>query len=99
MDLAARADEGYAMSWAVTHYSPESQGFLGRFSFGPSRDKIPSFLMGHKTAVFATKREAQAAIREHYGYIAKRKDLRKAPHNWRVPKPVKVDVIVKAAYR
>ena len=40
--------------------------------------------------IFKTKREAMAYIKEKYGYIAKRADLRAAPHYWRMPKPVKV---------
>lgn len=38
--------------------------------------------------LFKTKREASAWIKERYGYIAKRKDLRTPPHSWRMPKPV-----------
>jgi len=40
--------------------------------------------------LFSTKRECQAFIKDKYGYIATRKDLRSPPHNWRMPKPVKV---------
>ncbi len=40
--------------------------------------------------IFKTKRECQVWIKEHYGYIAKSPDLRTAPHNWRMPKPVRV---------
>lgn len=42
--------------------------------------------------LFRTKKAANEFIREHYGYIAKRKDLRSAPHNWRMPKAVLVGV-------
>lgn len=38
--------------------------------------------------LFKTKREASLWIRKEYGYIAKRKDLRTAPHYWRMPQPV-----------
>lgn len=40
--------------------------------------------------IFRTKRECQSWIKERYGYIAKRKDLRTAPHHWRMPKAVRV---------
>jgi len=45
--------------------------------------------------LFRTKKDAKEFIREHYGYIAKRGDLRVAPHNWRTPQAVKVNVILK----
>ena len=49
---------------------------------------------GMLPAVFATKRAAQEFIKRHYGYLAKRQDLRREPHCWRVPKPVRVTVTV-----
>lgn len=42
--------------------------------------------------LFITRRECQAYIRERYGYIAKRKDLRIEPHCWRVPTAVRVEL-------
>src|SRR5579859_2723074 len=41
---------------------------------------------------FDTKNACQAYITEKWGYIARRDDLRREPHCWRVPKPVKVIV-------
>lgn len=40
--------------------------------------------------LFKTRREARYYIKREYGYIAKRKDLREDPHNWRMPKVVKI---------
>lgn len=42
--------------------------------------------------LFRTRRECRAWIRKHYGYIAARKDLRDAPHHWRIPRAVRVKV-------
>jgi len=42
--------------------------------------------------LFRTKRECLAFIRERYGYIRRRPDLRRPPHNWRMPKPVRVTI-------
>jgi hypothetical protein len=42
--------------------------------------------------LFRTQREANEWIRQKYGYIAKRKDLRAEPHGWRMPKPVQVTI-------
>lgn len=44
--------------------------------------------------MFVTKREIKAYIKEKYGYIATRKDLRVEPHCWRVPKPIKLKISV-----
>ena len=40
--------------------------------------------------LFLTRAEAKAWIDKKYGYIRTRKDLRSAPHCWRVPVPVRV---------
>lgn len=40
-----------------------------------------------------TKREAGEWIEEHYGYLRNRPDLRAEPHGWRMPRPVRVDVV------
>ena len=44
-------------------------------------------------ALFRTRRECRDFIRENYGYIEHRDDLRSEPHGWRLPKAVKVLVI------
>ncbi len=41
--------------------------------------------------LFRTKQECRLWIKEKYGYIKYRKDLREYPHGWRLPKPVKVE--------
>ena len=42
--------------------------------------------------LFRTRKEAVAFREETFGYIRKRKDLRSAPHFWRMPKLIKVTV-------
>lgn len=42
--------------------------------------------------IFATKKEAQAYAQRQYGYIKTRPDLRREPHGWRMPKPVRVRI-------
>jgi len=44
-------------------------------------------------ALFRTRRECRTFIKERYGYIAERKDLREEPHGWRLPQAVKVEII------
>jgi hypothetical protein len=46
-------------------------------------------------ALFHTRAEARAWIKERYGYIASRSDLRAEPHGWKVPMPVRVQVDLK----
>ena len=45
--------------------------------------------------LFHTRREARAWIEENYGYIKTRPDLRAHPHNWRLPRAIRVAVILK----
>ena len=44
-------------------------------------------------ALFRTRRECRDYIKDRYGYIAERQDLRDEPHGWRMPQTVKVKVI------
>ena len=46
------------------------------------------------TMTFRTKREAAAFIKQQFGYIAERPDLRSGPHGWKMPRPVKVRITV-----
>jgi len=43
-------------------------------------------------ALFDTRQEARAWVKEHYGYIANRPDLQIEPHGWKVPKVFKVRI-------
>ena len=42
--------------------------------------------------LFRTRREAREEIKKRWGYIARRPDLRKEPHGWKMPVPMKVTV-------
>lgn len=42
--------------------------------------------------LFRTRRECREYIERKFGYIRDRKDLRREPCCWRVPKPVRVEV-------
>lgn len=55
--------------------------------------KAPKIEHGQVVQLFRTRRECRDWIRYEYGYLA-RSDLRKEPHCWRVPKPVRVTVTV-----
>ena len=49
--------------------------------------------------LFWTRREAMAYIQSEYGYIKDRADLREEPHGWRLPRAVKVSVVLKESHR
>ncbi len=44
-------------------------------------------------ALFRTRRECRTYIKDRYGYIAERPDLRSEPHGWRIPQAVKVEIV------
>ena len=44
-------------------------------------------------ALFHTRRACREYINDKYGYIKTRPDLRTEPHGWRMPQPVKVEVV------
>jgi hypothetical protein len=70
-----------------------------------------NFLDGHKAhlclfdwrkptpfnLLFKTRRECEAYIKGEWGYIARRNDLKREPHCWRVPKAVRVKVTIQEA--
>ena len=43
-------------------------------------------------ALFRTRRECRVFIKDKYGYIASRPDLRAEPHGWRMPQAMKVKI-------
>jgi len=46
------------------------------------------------TPLFHTRRECRRYIEERYGYIRQRPDLRAEPHGWRMPRAVRVLVLI-----
>ncbi len=44
-------------------------------------------------ALFRTRKECRAWIKETYGYIAGRPDLQDEPHGWRMPQAIKVIIL------
>lgn len=52
-----------------------------------------------KPLIFQRRSEARAYAAENFGYIKKRKDLRTAPHWWRMPRPIKILGLIYEAAR
>ena len=42
--------------------------------------------------LFRTRAQARKWICVEYGHIATRKDLRREPHGWRMPVPIRVEI-------
>lgn len=57
-------------------------------------DGVTCRVMWHQTMplLFPTRRAARSWISEHYGYLKTRPDLRREPHGWRMPEPIRVAV-------
>ena len=46
-----------------------------------------------KPLLYSTRDEARADALKRYGYIKTRPDLRREPYGWRLPRPVRVDLV------
>lgn len=55
-----------------------------------SRDTECLIFRERMPVLFRTRAEARAWIKQEFGYIRARKDLRAAPHFWRMPRAVRV---------
>jgi hypothetical protein len=88
--------EGWAIKWRSENALDGKREYLiGRYAI-THHDELPPLpeREGYSSLVFKSRRAAAAAIKQHWGYIAKRPDLRREPHGWRVPVPVRVTVTV-----
>ena len=58
-------------------------------------DGLTEHLMFHgcSPVMFFTRRAARAWIAQEYGYIRTRPDLRREPHGWRMPQPIRVHIV------
>lgn len=50
-----------------------------------------------RALLFDTRAAARDFIKEKYGYIRTRPDLRTEPHGWKIPVPVKVKIQMRLA--
>ena len=82
----------YPYRWAILWRSQNKRdGYTERFVWD-WKDPLRT-----TPILFRTRREARAMIRERYGYIKSRPDLRAEPHGWKIPRPIKVVVEIKKA--
>ncbi len=54
--------------------------------------ELPDHAQGLTIMLFRSRASAEKAIKRQYSYIKQRKDLRGPPHNWRMPRAVKVEL-------
>ena len=85
------------MSGANGEYPPVSCSAWGVLWHSCNRlDGLREYLCRNETthlpALFLTRAEARAFITDTYGYIRHRADLRREPHGWRLPRPVRVTI-------
>lgn len=78
--------------WGVTLVNGE--GFYGNLWCAPRSIPLEGFTL---TYSFATREKARAWIKEHYGYIRTRPDLKAAPFYWKTPKPVRIKITAEIA--
>lgn len=52
---------------------------------------------GETPLLFRTRARARAHIVEEFGYIKTRLDLQAEPHGWKMPRAVKVEVLLRPA--
>jgi hypothetical protein len=94
MKMARRTVKSVSDGWAVLWTSDNQlDGFRQYLEGGVRFDRLPQFA-GYRTMVFPSRSAARDFIKREYGYIAERPDLRREPHCWRVPRPVRVRVTV-----
>jgi hypothetical protein len=89
--------EGWAIKWRSDNaLDGKREHLIGRYGVKDADDGLPplSEREGYPVLVFKTRRAAAAAIKKHWGYIAERPDLRREPHGWKVPVPVRVRVTI-----
>lgn len=74
-----RTERRWAAKWRSKNFIDGTTEHFIRFQEG-------------QICVFTTRKDARDFITEKYGYIKDRPDLRKEPHGWKMPIPVRVEI-------
>ncbi len=81
---------GELRAWGVQWYSRNRvDGESRHLQWQPVPDGCPGDFI-----LFRTRAQCRAYIDQHYGYIRERPDLLREPHGWRVPRAVRVKVVL-----
>ncbi len=78
------------MAWALLWRQTED-------SLDGAHERILFFSYEPHRGLFQTRKEAREYANKNYGYIARRPDLRRAPHGWRSLAVIRVKVSVEEA--
>jgi hypothetical protein len=65
--------------------------------YGPQQNETGQIQGPFQQTAFLTRRECRAYIQKTWGYIKTRPDLRGAPHHWRLPVPILVEIRITPA--
>ena len=84
------------MAWAIKWKSKNkldgvTERLLGTYYGSPSVE-----FSGCPALLFKTRQQARDFIKDRFGYIKSRPDLKSEPHGWTMPTPIKVEVQVLA---
>ena len=92
--MKTRKNKDVCKGWAVKWISDNSLD--GHREHLCCDARLPSMIHhdGYRVLVFKSRHEARRYIKNRYGYIAKRPDLKAEPHGWSVPRAVRVQVTV-----
>lgn len=82
------------MGWAIRWRTHDWEALLGKYHDYNNKFYIPDSLNGYTVMVFPTRQKARDFVKKHFAYIKNRPDLQTEPHNWKMPKVVKVLVTV-----
>lgn len=89
--LHTKVTYGWSLRWRTRDWEALLGKFNGNFH---NKHPLPDYIDGYTVMVFPTRQKARDFCKKHFGYIKERKDLQEAPHNWKMPKVVKVMVTV-----
>ena len=80
-------------AWAILFASDNViDGKRAHLGGGAGRSRHEAF-MGYRTMAFATRAAARRHINENYACFS-RPDLRAEPHGWKMPKAVRVKIMI-----
>ena len=95
--MAVVLKEAWGVLWrSENNLDGKREALLGDLTapHGDGHPQIKPAGEAQTALTFKTKRDAAAFIKDRYGYIAQRRDLRVEPHGWRMPIPVRVRISV-----
>ena len=94
------AIEAWGILWrSKNRLDGDREELLGEVTapHGDGHDVIKPAGYAQTALSFKTRKDAEGFIKDRFGYIKTRPDLRAEPHGWKMPKPVKIKICVERA--